>query len=599
MPWQYSPYFIPLVLAGTLTAILAAIGFSRRSVRGAGPFALYLAAATIWILGYAGEFASADLAGQVAAIRIEYLGIVLVPVSWLLFVLECTGHERWFDSSRLPFLGVIPFLTVVMVWTNDLHHLFYTGVNLVSIDGFLFRDLEYGPFFWVHGAWAYACFFAGVALLVAHVRRTRTDSRRRASLLLEAGLLPLAFVTAYLARPVSPVELDLTPFTFVFTGLAVMVVLLRNPLFDLMPVAYSRVVDSMADGVVVLDPDLRVVGLNPAAGRLAGTDARAALGRPAAEVLPCVGDLIAEACCSGRGRSVPARLTVGGVPCHFELRCQPVEGRRGRRAGWLVTLIDLQEQVLAREQLEQANRKLSLLSSLTRHDISNRLTALLGELALVREEPPGSPELPRRYDRLEASAAAIERQLAFARIYQDLGSAEAGWQRLADRIQRAVEDVPHGSVRIECAVGETEVFADPLLERVFANLVENAVRYGRHLTRVRFSTVPGPEGSLLVVCEDDGVGVPLEEKERIFQQGVGANTGLGLFLVREVLAITGSSIRETGTPGRGGRFELLFPAGSHRSDSSDDRPCTGCGGAEAAAEGACAPGRSSDRVRRF
>jgi len=159
----------------------------------------------------------------------------------------------------------------------------------------------------VHGAWAYACFFAGVALLVAHVGRTRTDSRRRASLLLAAGLLPLAFVTAYLARPVSPVELDLMPFTFVFTGLAVMVLLLRNPLFDPMPIAYSRVVDSMADGVVVLDPDLQVA---------------------AAEVLPCVGDLVAEAACSRGGRAVPARLKVGGVPCHFELRCQPIEGRR-------------------------------------------------------------------------------------------------------------------------------------------------------------------------------------------------------------------------------------------------------------------------------
>ena len=110
----------------------------------------------------------------------------------------------------------------------------------------------------------------------------------------------------------------------------------------------------------------------------------------------------------------------------------------------------------------------------------------------------------------------------------------------------------------------TEVFADPLVVKVFYNLMDNAVRYGGQITTIRFSEEEH-DGYHAVVCEDDGVGIPVEEKEKIFERGFGKNTGLGLFLSREILAITGITIRETGEPGRGARFEIVVPKGMYRS----------------------------------
>ena len=103
-------------------------------------------------------------------------------------------------------------------------------------------------------------------------------------------------------------------------------------------------------------------------------------------------------------------------------------------------------------------------------------------------------------------------------------------------------------------------YADPLLEKVFTNLIDNAVRHGGTVNRIGFS-VREEGDSLIIVCEDDGAGVEEEEKRKIFRRGVGKNTGYGLFLAREILAITGLSIREVGTPGQGARFEIMVPCG--------------------------------------
>jgi signal transduction histidine kinase len=107
------------------------------------------------------------------------------------------------------------------------------------------------------------------------------------------------------------------------------------------------------------------------------------------------------------------------------------------------------------------------------------------------------------------------------------------------------------------------VFADPLVVKVFYNLMDNAVRYGGKITTIRFSAEESGDDQV-IVCEDDGNGVLTEEKEKIFERGYGKNTGLGLALSREILSITGITIRETGEPGIGARFEMTVPKGMYR-----------------------------------
>ncbi len=211
---------------------------------------------------------------------------------------------------------------------------------------------------------------------------------------------------------------------------------------------------------------------------------------------------------------------------------------------------------------EMANKKLNLLNSVTRHDIQNQLTVVGGYLLLAGEECGSGPAGPF-LQKAEAASLTISRQIAFTKLYQDTGIHAPQYQNVTKLIAEAAKEVHIGDISLEVRTENLEIFADPLLGRVFSNLIDNSVRHAGKGKRITFSYRIVWEG-LVLTCEDDGEGIPPGDKERIFERGFGKNTGFGLFLTREILAITGLSIRETGIYGEGARFEITSPPGAYR-----------------------------------
>ena len=154
--------------------------------------------------------------------------------------------------------------------------------------------------------------------------------------------------------------------------------------------------------------------------------------------------------------------------------------------------------------------------------------------------------------------------IEFTKDYEKIGVNAPLWHDCQALVDTASKETLRARVVVKNDIpAGTEVFADPLIAKVFYNLMDNAVRYGGKITAVRF-TVHEQDGNQIIVCEDDGDGVPADEKTRIFARGFGKNSGLGLALSREILDITGISIRETGDPGKGARFEIVVPKGMWR-----------------------------------
>ncbi len=221
------------------------------------------------------------------------------------------------------------------------------------------------------------------------------------------------------------------------------------------------------------------------------------------------------------------------------------------------TLIDVNGHAPVDSNLLRANRKLSILNNLTRHDIANRLTVLRGRLKVIRNQYE-DPRLLQQIARVDEAASAIHRHLETARIYQNIGMNAPKWQNVTEIITKELElqAVPNLTVTLNSA--DLEILADPLLNRVFTNLIDNTARHGVHATEIQV-TYRKSAGSVTILFEDNGVGIPEESKEQIFEQGFGRNTGLGLYLSKEILSGTGITITETGTPGKGVRFEISVP----------------------------------------
>jgi signal transduction histidine kinase len=223
---------------------------------------------------------------------------------------------------------------------------------------------------------------------------------------------------------------------------------------------------------------------------------------------------------------------------------------------------DVTDRKHAEVALKLAHRKLNLLSSITRHDILNQLTVLDGYLEL--SGPALSNTRVGDYVQKEKKAAnAIRRMISFTKDYEEIGQQQPGWHRIGTIITQLAKTTNLPGITLDSRLGDLEMFADPLLERVFNNLLDNAIRHGENVKTITVSAEPA-DAALVIWWEDDGIGVPDEEKERIFKRGVGKHTGLGLFLAREILGLTGITIRETGLSGNGARFEIMVPAGSFR-----------------------------------
>jgi signal transduction histidine kinase len=225
---------------------------------------------------------------------------------------------------------------------------------------------------------------------------------------------------------------------------------------------------------------------------------------------------------------------------------------------------DTTERKLAEKAVRQVNKKLNLLSSITRHDIKNQLLVLTSYLDLSKDYFGDASKMSEFICKEEQVAKIIERQIVFTKEYESLGVDAPVWHDCRTLTDTAAKQTPLGQIIMKDDLPDgAEVFADPLIIKVFYNLMDNAMRHGRKITTIRFSVQECGDDHL-IICEDDGDGVARDEKELIFERGFGKNTGLGLFLAREILSITGITIRETGEPGRGARFEMTVPKGAYR-----------------------------------
>ena len=215
------------------------------------------------------------------------------------------------------------------------------------------------------------------------------------------------------------------------------------------------------------------------------------------------------------------------------------------------TTADLQK------SLEFALKKLQIVGSVTRHDVLNQLTAVVGYTELLEM----MVEDPKQRSFIEKEKQAIDkirRQFKFAKDYQNIGVEPPQWQLLKGVIHRAIDEADLKTIRVTDLTGGASVYADSLVEKVFSNLFENTQRHSGSATEIRIS-VSHKDATIVLLVEDNGMGIPVENKNKVFERGYGKGTGWGLFLAMEILSFTNMTIKETGEPGKGSRFEILIP----------------------------------------
>jgi PAS domain S-box-containing protein len=255
-------------------------------------------------------------------------------------------------------------------------------------------------------------------------------------------------------------------------------------------------------------------------------------------------------------------VTATGRPIWIE-----VVGKRWVYRDMPVLILSVKD-ITGRKQMEQAvlhaNKKLTLLSRITRHDINNQLQVLDSYIELIQTNDI-TPEYQTYLSRIHDASGRITAMIRFTQEYEEVGISSAVWQNLHGLVTGAAKGITLGNITLENALPcDAEIFADPLVVKVFFNLIDNAVRHGGRIRTIRFF-LSGHGTDQVIVCADDGDGIVPDEKQRIFVRGFGKNTGFGLAISREILDITGIAIKETGAPGQGAQFELVVPEEAWRT----------------------------------
>ncbi|EHQ35576.1 multi-sensor signal transduction histidine kinase [Methanoplanus limicola DSM 2279] len=223
------------------------------------------------------------------------------------------------------------------------------------------------------------------------------------------------------------------------------------------------------------------------------------------------------------------------------------------------THVDISGRKSAEEALKVSNDKLKMLSEISRHDILNQVTALKVYAMFSREivqDECSNPKLDEFLSKIENGLNIVLNQIDFSRNYQKLGIENPKWYGVSKLIENSITD---GLLIREHCKG-LFIYADPMIEMVFNNLFENTVRHGINPNNVNIY-FEDRDNCCKIIYEDDGGGIPDKKKGMIFNRGFGDNTGMGLFLAREILSITGIKIEENGVYGSGARFEMTVPDG--------------------------------------
>jgi signal transduction histidine kinase len=581
MSWTFTPYAIGLMFMAGIVSTVSIIIWQRRRTPGGGALAWLMMAAAIWSLAGGFEAAAVGIPAKVLWSKIQYLGVTSAPVFFGLFAWQYSRQDNQLARRYWLLLGLIPLVTLVLAWTNEGHRLIWTGFVPAAENLLIY---QHGAWFWVAVVYDYALLGAGTLMLIQTFRKSRGLYRQQNSLILSGAVLPLVWNVLYVFDLGPLPGLDLTPLAFGLTGLLMTLGMFRYEWLDVSPIARDLLIDSLSDGMLVLDAAGRVIDLNPALAQLLPLPADRVIGRPIApliETSPWLGGLNQAA----HTAETNAALSIGDR--QFDWRVSPVTTRQGLLIGRLLVLRDVTEYYCAEAALRQANLELSVrndeldaFAHTVAHDLKNPLHQVSGYAELLRDNLADLTPDQRQtvLDGVVHSAEKMNRIIEELLLLAGVRSTKVKYQpvsmkpivaEVCARLARLIEDTQAVLVLPDhwpLAIGHAA-----WVEEVWANYLSNGCKYGGAATAapyLEFGADSRPDGYVRFWLRDRGNGIAPDDQARLFAAFMrldhvqAKGFGLGLSIVGRIVEKMGGTVgvESRGVPGQGSLFYFTLPA---------------------------------------
>jgi signal transduction histidine kinase len=583
MDFTFNSYAITLIFCGIVTLFFSYHLFGKKG-EAVRLFGFMMLSNAIWSLGYGFELASNTIGMMRFFINIEYLGITTLPVNWFLFCLHLAGKDCWYKKPlNLSALLGVSLLTVVLVWTNDFHHLQYRSINIDKTGPFPMLILEPGIWYRCFTIYFYLLMGLGSYLILKTFNGAERIYRRQNYTIFFAALIPWMVNFAYLLglRPLD--NLDLTPFAFIVAISLIAVAIYRFKLFDILPVAREKVLDLIQDGYLVLDGKNRVIDCNIAFKKyLPEAQKNKIIGTQLTALFPKQADLLTFLKNRNAGK-IEMQVQARGFSFDLEADIMYLNENQLNNEATVIKFQDLtavkKDAIKSRQQTEEL-KKLNHLKdkifSIIAHDLRGPLVNLSEVLKMINtdmitidEFKTLSPKLSRDIlyttDLLENILHWSRSQLkgyGINKTYFDLRNMiinEVNYHLPSAVIKKIniLHDVFPGLI----------VYADMLMiQIVVRNILNNSIKFCDDNCEININAVYRNH-QMIISIEDNGQGMSKEALQMLLA-GAGVSTrgtmnekgtGLGLVICKDFMERNNGKMEITSERGRGTTFKLYLP----------------------------------------
>lgn len=600
------PYDIILVLLAFTIAFSSAITtrvWRQRKLSGNVALSLMFLMVTItwWVTVYFFELLVRDFTIKETIWNIKYLGIVMVPIAWIIFSLLFTGNRAWLTRRNVFLLMIVPILTTAFIWTNGTDGMMFTNVRMIYPDGYPLIGGSANIWFWIHSFYSYLLISAGTFLLLRQFIGSPAIYRRQLFALLIAVASPLI---ANAITIFGSTELDFTSFAFAISAAALSLGVLRYQLLDLAPIARNVVINSMSDAMLVVDEQNRIVDLNPTAAYLIQRPTHAAIGMLAQEAIPALAEHPHLLNKTGGKHFIEdeLKLFIDNQTQYFDIRISALYDLRQQLTGYVILMRDItdrknveekisaqnnalihanQELQAARELADTATQLKSQFLANMSHELRTPLNAIIGYTEIQLAGMTGT--LNKEQERYQARILINSEQLlGLINDILDISKIEAGRMTLfpkpfvvRDWLTETISGIQSLAeaknltvqVRIEEDFPEILIEDPHRLQQIMLNLMSNAIKF----TEKGGATITiqlHEQHQWQIDVRDTGIGIPAQAFETIFEefrQIDGSSrrqyggTGLGLSIVKRLVAIMDGSIAVSSEVGLGSSFVITLP----------------------------------------
>ncbi|ACU05479.1 sensor histidine kinase [Pedobacter heparinus] len=584
MDFTFNSYASILIFCGIITLLFSYNLFGKKG-EAVKLFGYMMLSNAIWSLGYGFELASSTLSQMKFFINVEYLGITTLPMNWFLFCLQLAGKDCWYKKKiNLVMLLAFSLLTIVLVWTNDYHHLQYRSLNVDHSGPFPMVMITPGIWYRVFTVYFYLLLGLGSYLILVKFRKADPIYRRQNYTIFFAALIPWMTNLAYLLG-IRPLEnLDLTPFAFIVAIFLIAIAIYRFKLFDILPVAREKVLDLIQDGYLVLDGQNRVIDYNLAVKKYLPNELKdKIIGMQVDQLFPGQEDLLRFITAHSSGK-IEMKVQLDKVMFDLEANIMYLNENQLNNEATVVKIQDLtaiREEALRSklqtEELKKLNQLKDKIFSIIAHDLRGPLVNLSEVLKMVNtgmisldEFKNLSPKLSRDIlyttDLLENILHWSRSQLkgyGINKTFFELRSMilnEVNYHLPSAAIKKIniVHDVFPGMI----------VYADMIMiQIVVRNILNNSIKFCREACEIHIGAVYQPDHRMMICIEDNGHGMPPEILASLFT-GTGSSTrgtmnekgtGLGLVICKDFMERNNGEIIVESEIGKGTKFYLYLP----------------------------------------